>query len=95
MVVITLGVLLSAIPGREMSLAHYEDQVLALLGDHDGRLLARIRSSDGPWSEVQLIEFVSEHGFESFQRDPRRLALSALRDESIASTTIVRGERVD
>ena len=92
---ITLCVLLSAIPGRQTSLAHYEDQVLALLGDHGGRLLARIRSGDRPWSEVQLIEFVSEDGLESFQQDPRRLALSTWRDESIASTTIVRGERVD
>ena len=90
---ITLCVLLSAIPGRETSLAHYEDQVLALLSDHGGRLLARIRSADG--CEAQLIEFVSERGLEGFQQDPRRLALSALRDESIASTTIVRGERVD
>ena len=76
-------------------MAHYEDQVLALLGDHDGRLLARIRSIDGPWSEAQLIEFVSEHDLQGFEQDPRRLALSALREESIASTTIVRGERVD
>jgi uncharacterized protein (DUF1330 family) len=95
MIVITLCVLLSAIPGREASLAHYEDQVLALLGDHGGRLLARIRSADGPWSEIQLIEFVAEQGLESFQQDPRRLALSAMRDESIASTTIVSGERVN
>jgi uncharacterized protein (DUF1330 family) len=94
-IVITLCVLLSDIPGRERSLAHYEDQVLELLGDHGSRLLARIRSADGPWNEVQLIEFVSEHGIESLQQDPRRLGLSALRDESIASTTIVRGERVD
>jgi uncharacterized protein (DUF1330 family) len=93
--VITLCVLLSAIPGRETSLADYEDQVLALLGDHGGRLLARIRSAEGPWSEAQLIEFESEHGLEGFQQDPRRLALSALRDEAIASTTIVTGERVD
>ena len=92
---ITLCVLLSAVPGREKSLADYEDQVLELLGEHGGRLLARMRSADGPWSEVQLIEFVSEDGLESFQQDPRRLALGALRDESIASTTIVRGDLVD
>jgi hypothetical protein len=94
-VVITLCVLLSAVPGRETSLARYEDHVLALLGQHSGRLVARIRSADGPWSEVHLIEFESEHGLETFQQDPRRLALSALRDESIASTTVIRGERVD
>jgi hypothetical protein len=34
-------------------------------------------------------------GLESFQQDPPRLALSAWREESIESTTIVRGERVD
>jgi uncharacterized protein (DUF1330 family) len=94
-IVITLCVLLSAIPGREKSLAEYEDRVLALLGDHGGRLIARIRSVDGPWSEVQVIEFASEHGLGSFERDPRRLALSAMRDDSIASTVLVRGERID
>lgn len=47
-VVITLCVLLSAISGRETLLADYEDRVLTLLGDHGGRLLARIRTTDGP-----------------------------------------------
>jgi uncharacterized protein (DUF1330 family) len=69
--------------------------VLALLGDHGGQLRARIQCTDGPWTEVQLIEFVSRQALEDFQQDPRRLALSALRDESMASSAILTGERID
>jgi hypothetical protein len=50
--------------------------------------------TDGEFAEVQVIEFDSEEGLESFQSDPCRLALSALRGASIAATTVIHGARI-
>jgi uncharacterized protein (DUF1330 family) len=93
-VAITICVLLSAIADREESLAHYEDRVLALLGEHEGRVVARLRAIEGPFTEVQVLEFASEESLARFQDDPRRRVLSDLREASIASTTVVRVEAI-
>ena len=91
---ITICVLLSAVPGRESSLQHYEDRVLELLAAHEARVIARLRALDGPFTEVQLLEFASEQSLAEFQDNPRRLALSELREASIAATTLIRVEPV-
>jgi uncharacterized protein (DUF1330 family) len=89
---IQLCVLLWARPGRAGALTAYEDKVLALLGDHDGRLLQRARTrpgaGDGSPDETQLIEFASQTGYEGFLADPRRAALAAERDAAIARTDL-------
>ncbi|MGC5018677.1 GNAT family N-acetyltransferase [Micromonospora sp. DT47] len=54
----------------------YEDQVLALLGRHGGRLERRLRTGDGR-REVHVIRFASRAGYESFLADPERAALRA------------------
>lgn len=91
---VTLCVLLAASTGREEMLGRYEDQVLALLGDHDARVVARLRALDGSLTEIQILEFPSEQALANFQADPRRLALGELRDAAIDSTTVIRVEPV-
>jgi hypothetical protein len=44
---VTLCVLLWAREGREAELGRYEDQVLALLADHEGRVVQRARTGGG------------------------------------------------
>ncbi|MEV0902462.1 hypothetical protein [Actinoplanes sp. NPDC049802] len=87
---IQLCVLLWARPGAEEALAAYEDKVLALLPDHDGRLVQRARTLGGADpeapAETQLIEFRSQAGYDGFLADPRRTALSAERDAAVART---------
>ncbi|MDG4823848.1 GNAT family N-acetyltransferase [Asanoa sp. WMMD1127] len=51
----------------------YEDEVLALLGRHRGTLERRTRDAAGT-TEVHLIRFADRAGYESFMRDPERLA---------------------
>ncbi|GIE82341.1 hypothetical protein Aph02nite_82910 [Actinoplanes philippinensis] len=89
---IQLCVLLWARPGRADAMAAYEDTVLALLGEHDGRLLQRARTApgapDGVPDETQLIEFAGQAGFDGFLADPRRAALSSERDAAIARTEL-------
>ncbi|MEU4624009.1 hypothetical protein AB0G04_29045 [Actinoplanes sp. NPDC023801] len=89
---IQLCVLLWAHPGRGEALTAYEDKVLTLLGEHEGRLLQRARTRpDGPAGapdETQLIEFASRTGYDGFLADPRRTALTAERDAAIARTDL-------
>jgi GNAT superfamily N-acetyltransferase len=70
---ISLAVILDFTAGDETAGQLYEDAVLPLLNDHDGRLEQRLRSTDGT-SEVHLISFGSRAGYESYLADPRRLA---------------------
>ncbi|BEL06908.1 hypothetical protein Q0Z83_050990 [Actinoplanes sichuanensis] len=89
---IQLCVLLWARPGAADAMAAYEDTVLALLAEHDGRLLQRARTRpggpDGAPDETQLIEFGGQAGYDGFLADPRRAALAATRDAVIARTEL-------
>ena len=89
---IRLCVLLWASLDREASLHTYEDTVLALLADHDGRVISRdrvSRQSAGDPSEVQIIEFADEAAMNTYMTDPRRTALHVERDAAIAKTQVL------
>ncbi|MEU6372919.1 hypothetical protein [Streptomyces sp. NPDC046909] len=94
---IQLCCLLWARPGAAQALAAYEDKVLALLGEHDGRLVRRARAdgADGRPDEIQLIEFASRSGYDGFLADERRTALAAERDAAIARTDLYPVEFVE
>ncbi len=90
-----LCVQLWAHEGRRVDLEEYENTVLALLGDHGARLVARVGDADpddttARPAEVQLIELPSQEALDSYLADPRRRALTAERDAAIARTEIQR-----
>ncbi|MFG2791720.1 hypothetical protein [Streptomyces sp. NPDC048419] len=87
---VQLCVLLWSRPGAAKALAAYEDRVLALLGEHDGRLVQRARAdgADGRPDEIQLIEFASQAGYDGYMADARRTALAAERDAAVARTDL-------
>lgn len=89
---VKICVLLTAIPGREVLLAQYEDRVLGLLPDHGARIDVRVRALEGPLTEIQILEFPSEHALVDFQKDPRRTDLCEIRNAVLASTTVIRVE---
>ncbi len=90
---VTLCVLLWARPGREADLRRYEDQVLALLADHDGQVIQRAEVAgdhgDGP-AEVQILQLASETALEEYMSDPRRTVLADQRDAAIERTDVLR-----
>jgi uncharacterized protein (DUF1330 family) len=93
---LTLCVLLWPTVGNEDALTAYEDEVLALLGDHGARLVQRVRSvetGDGPY-EVQIIELPGDQALADFMADPRRTASADVRDRVIARTEIIRVAQV-
>jgi uncharacterized protein (DUF1330 family) len=91
-VAVTLCVLLWARAGREADLGRYEDEVLALLADHDGRVVqrARVEGASGQPAEVQILQFASDAALEEYMNDPRRTAVAGQRDEAIARTDVLR-----
>ena len=88
---LTLCVLLWARPGAEDGLIAYEDQVLALAAEHQGRVLWRVRGNgtDGQPLEIQLLEFASAQALDGFMADPRRQSLAAERDRVISKTEVI------
>jgi len=82
--------LLWAVPGQEDGLSAYEDAVLALVPDHDGEVVQRLRGpggADGP-DEVQVFRFGTQAGLDSYLTDPRRTARAADRDRVVARTEL-------
>jgi hypothetical protein len=91
---IDLCVLLWAVPGRLDELIRYEDRVLALVADHSGKVVDRLRNlgEEGP-SEVQVLHFPSQESLDSYMNDPRRLVLAGDRDRSVARTEVLSVQR--
>lgn len=88
---LTLCVLLWARPGTEDGLVAYEDQVLRIAAEHQGRVLQRARSGsgDGQPLEIQMLEFPSAQALDDFMTDDRRQALAGERDRVISRTEII------
>jgi uncharacterized protein (DUF1330 family) len=95
---IQLCCFLWAHPGQEATLTAYEDRVLKLLHEHGGTVVQRAVSdgAEGRPHEVQLFQFESQAGLDSYLADPRRTALAEERDRVVARTELfpvdLRGE---
>src|ERR1700730_12772573 len=63
----------------------YEDAVLPLLPEYNGRLERRLRNQDGT-VEMHIVSFASEANFQNYRNDPRRAAQAWLLKKSSAVT---------
>ena len=61
----------------------YEDAVLPLLPEFNGRLERRLRNQDGT-VEMHIVSFASEADFQNYRNDPRRTAQASLLEKSSA-----------
>lgn len=61
----------------------YEEAVLPLLPEFNGRLERRLRNQDGTL-EMHIISFASDADFQNYRNDPRRTTRAALREKSSA-----------
>lgn len=91
---VTLCVLLWPTEGHADLLSRYEDDVLALVPVHGGRVLSRVRALPGQDAalptEVQLIEMPDDDALAAYMADPACVALSDVRDRAVARTDVVR-----
>jgi uncharacterized protein (DUF1330 family) len=87
---IELCCLLRARPGAEQAMTDYEDKVTALVPEHGGELLSRVvgDGADGSPHEVHVYRFPDQAAIDAYMADPRRLALAAERDRTVASTVL-------
>ena len=67
----------------------YEDAVLPLLSEFNGRLERRLRNPDGTM-EVHIVSFASEADFQNYRNDPRRMAQAWLLEKSSAKLELLR-----
>jgi hypothetical protein len=61
----------------------YEDAVLPLLPEFNGRLERRHRNQDGT-VEIHIISFASDADFQNYRNNPRRTAQASLLEKSSA-----------
>jgi len=91
---ITLCVLLWPVEGQAEGLSRYEDEVLALVPVHGGRVVQRVRALPGQDptlpTEVQVVEMPDDAALAAYLADPARVALAGLRDRVVARTDLVR-----
>jgi hypothetical protein len=77
-------VLIARIPAEGIAdFRAYEDAVLPLLPEYNGRLERRLRNQDGT-VEVHIVSFASEADFQNYRNDPRRTAQASLLKKSSA-----------
>jgi hypothetical protein len=66
----------------------YEDAVLPLLSEFNGRLERRLRNPDGT-VEVHIVSFASDADFQNYRNDPRRMAQASLLEKSSAKLELL------
>jgi hypothetical protein len=66
----------------------YEDAVLPLLPEFNGRLERRLRNADGT-VEMHIISFASATDFQNYRNDPRRTVQARLLEKSSAKLELL------
>lgn len=66
----------------------YEDSVLPLLPEFNGRLERRLRNADGT-VELHIISFASAADHQNYRNDPRRAAQARLLEKSSAKFELI------
>jgi hypothetical protein len=66
----------------------YEEAVLPLLPQHNGRLERRLRNPDGT-IEMHIISFASDADLQNYRNDPRRTAQAWLLEKSSAKLELL------
>jgi uncharacterized protein (DUF1330 family) len=86
--------------GQEEVFDQFEAIAIPTISKYNGRLLLRIRPSndsfiehqiDMPY-EIHLVEFNSEQDFENFMKDEERKKFLHLKEQSIKSVLLIKGE---
>ena len=82
-------VLIARIPAEGIAdFRAYENAVLPLLPEFNGRLERRLRSPDGT-IEAHIVSFASEADFQNYRNDPRRKAQAWLLEKSSAKLELL------
>ncbi len=88
--------------GKEQAFLDFEAHAIPLMEEYNGKIIYRIRPSEDSFVdedkelpyEIHFISFDSEQSFAEFMQDDRRLAFMHLKEESVKSVLLVKGEKL-
>ena len=88
--------------GQEEIFHQFEDIAIPAILKYNGRLLIRIRPDKssiiedniGNPYEIHLVEFESDQDFRNFSQDEERKKFLHLKDKSVQSILLIKGEKV-
>jgi uncharacterized protein (DUF1330 family) len=89
-------------PGQEDTFNAFEALAIPLISKYNGKLLLRVRpteqtvieaNTEAPY-EIHLVSFPAEQDFEAFMRDEERKNFLHLKEQSIRSTLLIKGDQL-
>lgn len=89
-------------PGQEAVFDEFESRAIPLIPQYNGQLLLRIRPTgetvihstvEQPY-EIHLVSFPGDEDFYRFLQDEERKQFLHLKEESIRTTLLVKGQKV-
>lgn len=89
-------------PGKESVFQEFENHAIPLMEKYSGKLIQRLRPNasdyvDGedekPY-EIHIVSFDSEEKLQEFFRDDTRLQFKHLKDDSVKSILMFKGEKM-
>jgi uncharacterized protein (DUF1330 family) len=89
-------------PGQEAVFDEFEAVAIPIIAKHNGRLLFRLRPSEADFIEcnmerpyeIHLTEVASEADLQNFMQDEERQRFLHLKEQSIRSAVLYRGEKI-
>jgi uncharacterized protein (DUF1330 family) len=88
--------------GQETIFHQFEDVAIPIIAKYNGKLLFRIRPTkesfiehhiDKPY-EIHLVEFETNQDLENFSRDEERKKFLHLKEQSIKSVLLIKGNKL-
>ncbi len=88
--------------GKEEIFHQFEDLAIPIMYEYNGKLIYRIRPTKETFVsheeelpyEIHFISFDSEEDFRNFAQDERRKEFLHLKEESIRTSYLVKGEKL-
>lgn len=88
--------------GQENVFHQFEDIAIPTILKYNGQLLLRVRPDESSMIEnnieqpyeIHLVEFATEKDFEDFMQDEERKRFLHLKEQSIKSVLLIKGERL-
>ena len=88
--------------GQEAIFNQFEDIAIPAIAEYNGRLLLRLRPAseafiesniENPY-EIHLVEFETDNDFANFMHDEERKRFLHLKEQSIKSVLLIKGEKL-
>lgn len=94
--------LIYIMPGEEKTFEEFESIAIPIISKYKGRLTLRIRPNESSFIEfhiekpyeIHFVEFETEADFQNFMKDEERKKFLHLKEKSIKSSVLFKGERL-